>query len=282
MELTDITPNVLSSTEVPNQIFTLAPIGDIQYMNSDGFARQRFKDHLKMINDEFENVWYVGMGDYIDFMSPSNRESMKHARVYDSSRQSLDDKGRALIHELYDKILYQTSNRWIGLLKGHHYWDYSDTGTNTDQELATLLGTVYLNQCAHIEVKFMREKGWARGSVNIWAHHGVGSRKYPVSKLMDSVVPHWPEVDIYLMGHMHDSDFKPVARCVRRGDEIVSHNALAAVTGGWLKAYKEGAPTYIEEKMLAPRALGAPIIQVRPYRDGRGLFRRKIRFISEL
>lgn len=282
MELIDFQPAVLSSTEVSNQVVTIAPIGDIQYMENDGFAKQRFKDHLKMIEDEFENVWYLGMGDYIDYMSPSNRAAVSQARVYDSSRKSLDDQGRALVDALYDNILYKTKGRWLGLLKGHHYWEYSDGSGTTDMELARALDTVYLNQCALIELKFLREKGWARGTVNIWAHHGTGSAKYPASKLVNNVVPHWPEVDLYLMGHMHDSDFKPIARMVKRGNQIVDHNALAAVTGGWLKAYKEGTPTYIEEKMLAPRALGAPIIQVRPYLDERRLFRRKIRFVSEM
>jgi len=282
MELKDIAPQVLSSTEVPSEVLTIAPIGDIQYMPDEAFAKHRFKEHLKMIEGEFENVWYIGMGDYIDYMSPSNRASIKQARVYDSSRAALDAKGREHVERVYQELLAPTTGRWIGLLEGHHYWRYSDTGGTTDQDLATMLDTVFLNVCSLVEIKFMREKGWARGVVNLWAHHGVGSRKYPVGKLMDNVVPYWPEVDIYLMGHMHDTDFKAIPRMVKRSDQIVENNALAAVTGGWLKGYKEGDPTYVERGMLAPRALGAPIIQIRPYQDGRGLFRRKIRFLADV
>ena len=281
MELVDIEPKVLSSTEVPNEVLTIAPIGDVQFMNNDGFAKHRFKEHLKMIEGEFENVRYLGMGDYIDYMSPSNRTAIQQARVYDSSRAALDQKGRDFVAQVYE-LLEGTTGKWIGLLEGHHYWQYSDTGGHTDQDLAQLLECPFLNTCSYIEIKFMREKGWSRGTLNIWAHHGTGSAKYPASKLMNNVVPFWPEVDIYLMGHMHESDFKPIPRMVKRGDQIVENNARAAVTGGWLKGYKEGKATYVEEKMLAPRALGAPIIQVRPYQDGRGLFRRKIRFVSDV
>src|SRR3970282_685502 len=98
---------------------------------------------------------------------------------------------------------------------------------------------------------------------NIWAHHGVGSRKFPVGKLVDNVVPYWPEADVYLMGPMHECDSKKIA----------------GVTGGWLKGYVEDTETYIEEKMLSPRAIGAPVILVKTFQKN-GLFRRKFQYVD--
>src|SRR3990172_3416226 len=276
MQIHEFAPNTLVKDKISEGEFTIAPIGDLQLMGSNDkqVALNRFKRHLEIVENEFPNVYYLGMGDYIDFMSPSNRESLKQAKGYDASREYIERAAYTLADEFL-ALVEKTKDRWLGLLSGHHFYESPD-GTNTDQYIARKLEAPYLEKCGYISLTLARPDGKTRGTINIWCHHGVGSSKYPVSKLVNQVVPFWPEADLYFMGHMHACDHYRINRMVVRGQEVVEQNSLAVVTGGWLKSHTENQTSYIEEKMLSPRAVGQPIVVVKPYMDARGLFRRKL------
>jgi hypothetical protein len=288
MDIIDYGPERFAKAEVESgEAFTIVPIGDLQLMsegirsgsqvNLDGFRK-----HLKYIEKNYPNPMYLGMGDYIDFMSPSNRASVKQSKIYEQSREYIDETAIWLAETFVD-LVATTRGKWLGVLSGHHFHELKD-GTNTDQLIARELDAPYLGKCAHITVAFPRTSvGKVDGRINIWAHHGEGSRKYPAGKLVDNVVPHWPDVDLFFMGHMHESDSARVARyTVDSAGDLVSRNALAVVTGAWLEAISQGSTSYIEDKMLRPRATGAPVVVVEPYRDEKDRRRRKFRYISEV
>lgn len=287
MEIHEVEPKRLGGKDIEFTPFTIVPIGDVQLLDPrvpeyNSWAKKSFVNHMKRIQDECPNPYYIGMGDYIDFMSPSNRDSFKKAKIYDASRHWIEESGKILTEQFLELMEpFNTSGRWLGVLSGHHYVEFSD-GTNSDQMVARELDAPYLGYCAHIALRLRDANDKTRGSVNVWAHHGTGSRRYPASKLVNDVVPYWPEADLYLMGHMHESDASRINRMVIRGSEVVQHNALAVVTGGWLKGYVSGVETYIERSMLRPRAVGAPVVEIHPYRDRRRNFRRKFRYISEV
>jgi len=283
LKLQDFEPKVLAKENFSEEMkeFTIVPVGDLQLIDPEveeynSVALNSFKDHMSYVEDNYPNVHYIGMGDYIDYMSPSNRESVEKAKIYSPSRSYIALAGRRLADDFLD-LMAHTEGRWLGILNGHHFVGFKD-GTNSDQYIASALQAPYLDKCGYVTMRFQRPDDKNRGTINIWAHHGTGSRKYPVGKLVDSVVPFWPEGDIYLMGHMHECDYKKVQRMIARGGRIVENNAIAAVTGGWLKGYVEDVTTYVEEKMLSPKAIGAPVIVVRTYQDTSGLFRRKFAY----
>ena len=284
MELREFEPRVIAKEDFSEEMseFTIAPIGDLQLIDPDveGFravAVNAFKRHMAFVEDNFPNVHYIGMGDYIDFMSPSNRDSVGKAKMYQPTESFISVAARRLADDFLE-IVQHTTGRWMGLLSGHHYYEFKD-GTNTDQYIANALEAPYLNKCGYLTMRFQRPDDKNRGTINIWAHHGVGSRKFPVGKLVDNVVPYWPEADVYLMGHMHECDYKKIERMIARGGQIVENKAIAVVTGGWLKGYVEDTETYIEEKMLSPRAIGAPVILVKTFQKN-GLFRRKFQYVD--
>jgi hypothetical protein len=285
LELHEVSPEKLAGKDIGFEPFTIVPVGDVQLLDPripeySTWAKKAFVRHMSRIRDEHPNPFYIGMGDYIDFMSPSNRESFKHAKVYDSSRHWIEEGANILTDQFLELLEpFDTKGRWLGVLSGHHFAEFSD-GTNTDQRIARELDAPYLGMCGHVSLRLRDDSSKTRGRINIWAHHGVGSRRYPSSKLVADVVPYWPEADLYLMGHMHESDAARINRMVIRGSEVVDHNALAVVCGGWLKGYVEGVDSYVSNAMLRPRAIGAPVIEVHPYRDNRDLFRREFKYVS--
>jgi len=286
METISYTPERFALTEVDStEPFTIVPIGDLQLM-SQGIESgatvnlSGFKKHLKYIEKTYPNPLYLGMGDYIDFMSPSNRDSIKKSKIYEQSREYIDKAAEDLAMEFVE-LLNHTKGKWLGILTGHHFYELG-SGITTDQLISSKLDAPYLGRVAHITVKYVN-KDKVDGHLNIWAHHGEGARKYPAGKIIDNVAPHWPDVDLFFMGHMHESDSARIARyTVDSSGDIVTRNSLAVVTGAWLEPVTAGVSSYIENQVLRPRATGAPVVIVEPWTDEKRRKRRKFRYISEV
>jgi hypothetical protein len=214
---------------------------------------------------------FVGLGDYTDFASPSNRKRYKQADLYDNAQDAIELTARYLAREVYKKYLVGTY--WLGLVHGHHYFEFVD-GTNSDQYLASLLDTAYLGTSAIIRLHF--EEGCKSGAILLWMHHGNGGgmKSYsPLTKL-ENLAMSW-DVDIFLMGHQTKVATSKIDRVypVFHGDSAkLYHKTVHLVgTGGWSKAYMIGNKRgntpqgcYVEQKMLMPVALGAPIIYIDP------------------
>ena len=291
MELVSFTPQTVKSMTLPMQEMRLMPIGDIQY-GAQGCDVERLKAHLKWGMEQ--NCYFIGMGDYVDQMSPSNRKAYSSimASLYDSAREAVDEGIEAKRKEL-EKILAPTKGRWLGLIQGHHQWVFA-SGDTTDSRLAGFLGCPLLGDCAMVVLRMeslRRGKGGRSGTgsklhvpVKIWAHHGQGSGQTAAAAL--TKLEHAAKrffADIYLMGHYHTKPAVPVPWIDFDVDakgrvRFNSRNRYLVATGGFLKGYEEGTknamglPTgsYIEKAMLAPVTLGGPVIYIRPReRSGR-------------
>lgn len=254
----------------------IMPIGDIQWSGRDSeVAMGMLKRHVQWGVDK--GAYFIGMGDYIDFMSPSNRARFQNAGLYDTTIKSVDDKARSLIEDLWLKVLKPSRGRWLGLLEGHHFHQYRD-GTTTDQELAGLLDAPFLGSSAFVRL-VLRMSKTRQAPVTIWCHHGVGGGGMlgaPLNKL-EKLLTSW-EADIYLMGHHHKKVAGPIDRIEpawgggRRGEASLVHRTkIIACTGSFLKGYaandadgKVPRGGYVEQKMLNPVALGGILVTIRP------------------
>lgn len=272
MELATYTVRV-PRTVNPEPII-VAPIGDIQYA---GRASSTAVDMLKRHIDRCQklNAWYVGLGDYTDAFSPSNRQRLRAAALYDTAEDVIDDKALDLTLELYQDILAPTKGRWLGLLHGHHFATLK-TGETTDQRLCQLLNARFLGTSAFIRLQ-IQSGGGTRNNIVLWAHHGCGGgmkAAAPLNKL-ENVAPYF-DADVYLLGHMSKQATAPIQRIVPRfhghGAPDLIHKKLMLVgCGGFSKHYVQGAKqgkvpmgSYVEQKMLNPAALGAPLIRIMP------------------
>jgi hypothetical protein len=271
---------------LPNGVFTLIPLGDIQYDGSSESTALRLLKETIQRGVEAE-AFYIGMGDYTDFLSPSNRDRLRSAALYDTANDVIERTGEALINEIHE-ILRPTAGRWLGLLEGHHFQEFSD-GTTSDMRLAAMLRTHHLGTSAFVGLTFKR--GRSSLLVNLWAQHGEGngqSPSAPITKL-DKVVQAF-EADLYLLGHMTKLAHAPINRIYPAwgGKEPdVYHRDIHLVgTGGFSRAIQIGKRaglvprgSYVEQAMMRPVSLGAPIIRIkieRSTKGGRDLLQRRI------
>lgn len=253
----------------------IAPLGDFQYTGKKGsLAGELLKRHLDRCLEL--GAFFVGMGDYIDAFSPSNRQRLRAAALYDTAEDVIDDKLLELTHELFSEYLKPTKGRWLGLLHGHHFGSLK-TGEITDQRLCQMLDTSFLGTSAFIRFQFQISS--SMGNVVLWVHHGCGGgmKAYsPLTKL-ENIAPYW-DADVFIMGHTSKMATTPINRVIPRwdgrgGPDLVHKKIMLVGSGSFSKGYVPGARQglvpmggYVEQKMLNPAALGAPIINIRPDR----------------
>jgi hypothetical protein len=247
----------------------IMPVGDIQWHGHEDFvAIKMLARHIAWGVDQ--GAYFLGMGDYIDFMSPSNRSKLAGAGFYDTSAEAIDDKAIELADELFDKALAPSKGRWLGLLEGHHYAQLRD-GSTTDQYLARKLNARFLGSSAY--VRLVLTAGNKRVPCVIWAHHGNGGGSgsgAPLNRL-DAVTKTF-DADVYLMGHQHKLVGAPVDYVTpvfdKSGGHLKHRTKMLACTGSFLKGYvansRQGSVprgTYVEQKMLNPVSLGGALLR---------------------
>ena len=260
----------LISYEIPrvhsdHRPIVLAPLGDLQYSGERGpTADDELKRHIDRCLEL--NAYFVGLGDMTDFASPSNRQRLKAAALYDSAEDVIEDKALALTLEVYERFLKPTVGRWIGMVHGHHWYQLA-SGETTDQRLCQMLKCRFLGTSAFIRLQWKLDS--MRANTVIWVHHGCGGglkAHAPVLKL-ENLVPYW-DADIFLIGHMSKLATAPINRIVprwhgRNAPDLVHKKIFLVGCGGFSKSYVEGHKqgnvpqgNYVEQKMLNPAALG--------------------------
>jgi hypothetical protein len=268
----------IAQTQSDHRPIVIAPLGDIQYAGQRGpTSKSLLKEHIAQCLEE--KAWFIGMGDYIDFMSPSNRQRRQAAAFYDLTEDTIDDKALDLVLELYQEYLKPTKGRWIGMLHGHHY-TWLKTGDTSDQRLCQLLETRFLGTSAYIRLQFVIPKSSTRCNVTLWAHHGCGGGQKagaPLGKIEDQAAS-FPGADIYLMGHTTKSPVAPIEQIYPRwhghgAPDLVHKRVYLVNSGGFAKGHAKASKQgnvpmggYVEQGMMRPASLGAPIIRIEPRR----------------
>lgn len=268
-------PEASLDRRVPENEIWLMPLGDIQWGTTDCDV-DRFKRHVEW-GLSHPGVYFIGMGDYMDFASPSSRKALNHAllEAYDVVSASIDELVLLNIERFLEETsLSKAKGRFLGLLSGHHLWNFQD-GKNGDQVLAEKLEAPYLGTCAFVRLRLPGT------DVTIWCHHGVGggiTMGAPINRLERLVSAF--DADIYLIGHHHKLIAAPIDTIypVFRGKkaELKHRTRLLACTGSFMRGYTAyrtgptGIPqgSYVEQKMLPPVALGGILIKIAAKPDG--------------
>ena len=274
MEILEIEVTGKKALTLPWEEVQVMPIGDVQ-LGAHGVAEDRLRESIKWAMDQ-GNVYFIGMGDYIDVLSPSNRAAFQSAKLYDSARELMADAARGLTDRFLD-LVDGTAGRWLGILEGHHYFEFDD-GTTSDTVIAQRLTTTFLGTCAFVRMSFVR-KNRTSMKCTIWAHHGAGNGLTPHSPLTRLYhVMHMFDADIYLMGHQTKRPVVKVPRLYMAEKppyRIIARNKVLAGTGGYMEGYNEGSRvsgraqgSYVEKALLAPSSLGSVLLKIRPVHDG--------------
>ena len=214
------------------------------------------------------------MGDYVDTNSPSNRDRLRAANLYDPGM--IDDIVKRYCDELLE-VLLPTRNRWIGMLEGHHWHQFEDGGTS-DTYLCQRLNATFLGTCAITRLTFA-DNAKHTAVYKIWSHHGAISSGSTLASPLNKLVAFSArcDADMFLIAHSHQLPAGPFdAISVNdKGPVRINHRTKwALVTGSFMRGYLQGhtvggrpGGTYVEKNMLPPASLGAQLITLTPTRD---------------
>jgi hypothetical protein len=250
--------------------FYLIPFGDV-HRSSPACDEERWTEMLRWGKKKPRCYW-LGIGDYDDLASASERFILGDRRLHDSTAKTIE--ALYLKHtQRFAKEIGFMRDRIIGLHEGNHYGEFPN-GTTTTQKLAELMGCKYLGVSSFIRLRFINKSCKYHNVVDIWTHHGKsggrtsGSSLNPVERMMGI-----SEADVYLMGHDHRKTVahKSRLRLVRDGDgiRIVSRTIILGRTGGFLKGYETGTASYVADGAYDPCELGVIKIEMTPKRDRR-------------
>jgi hypothetical protein len=242
-----------------NRPLRLIPFGDV-HRDSPSHSAEcwgRFKEYGKSLKDTL----FLGMGDYLDSYSTSERSIIYHEAIHESTRKREEEESRGRISALAAELSWMRG-KCIGIMSGNHFVRFAD-GTTGDMKLAESLNTRFLGVCTAFRLSFgFSNHGTATVSIDIFAHHGkgggttAGGRFNAVEKLANIC-----EADIFLMGDNHARGVFPLGDKLRlesnqRGAYLRSRHAWIGRTGSFLKAYEPGESNYVVDRALTPSNLG--------------------------
>ena len=241
-----------------NRPLSLIPFGDV-HRDSPAHSSSKWEEFLAYAKTKPDAV-FLGMGDYFDSFSTSERILMSNPLIHDSSRQNFESAAKLKISEMSNELM-DFKGRFVGLLSGNHFVQFAD-GTNSDMRLAGILETEYLGVCSAIRIVFRGLHGTCTVSVDVFAHHGkgggqtAGGRLNAVEKLAQIA-----EADIFLMGDNHARGAIPIGDKLRivgggKNISIRSRQSWIGRTGSFLKAYEPGEVSYVVDRALQPSNLG--------------------------
>lgn len=249
-----------------NEPIYLIPFGDI-HRSSPMCHVDKWLEFLDWARTK-KRAYFLGMGDYDDLASASERRILLNKDLHDSSLRTLEKLYLYHTNKLYKEIKFM-EGRIIGLLEGNHYGEFSNQ-TTTTQKLAELLKCRYLGVSTFIRITFSNSS--RRASVDIWAHHGKGASRLiggslnRVQQMGESA-----EADIYLMGHDHKKSVGLVTKLALKsgGGYLNLHHKkqLYARTGSFLKGYEDEKVSYVADMALSPTDLGVVKIELTPRRN---------------
>lgn len=266
MQIVDVT--------LPGKTLKLAPVGDFQY-GAQGCDVGKLKRHIAY--GVRHKWWFLGMGDYLDHFSPSNKRALVAASVdlYDSARELLDDAVKQRCMTLVDEVLHKSAGRWVGMVHGDHIWDFSD-GTNCDSMIADEVGAEYLGTAAIVRISL--EGTPDAPPLRVLVTHGRGASVSSTGKTLhlERLLSAF-DVDVVLMGHSHLKYGFPVdkLKTVTMPDgtpKLVNETKILGITGSFYNGYQQnqrngaGLPTgsYPEHGAMRPIPTGGILIDATP------------------
>lgn len=254
------------NVEKINEPIYLIPFGDIHRF-APLCDNDKWLEFLSWAKNK-SNSYFLGMGDFLDFLSYSERQALLHATLHESSYQTIEDLMSSQTNRLIDEISFM-QGKLIGLIEGNHYGVFQ-SGMTTTQMMCEKLKTKYLGISAFIRLSFMY--GHKSASIDIWAHHGKGASRLLGGSLntveqMSAI----SDAQINLMGHDHKKSvaFK-TNLFLSEGKGCIKLNQrkiLIGRTGSFLKGYVDGAPSYIARGAMTPTDLGVLKIELTPKRS---------------
>ena len=243
----------------------LIPFGDVHY-GANGFHAERFDEFCEWAKKK-KGAYFIGMGDYTDMGSDSEKLILGDKKLHDDTRYQLNEIYKKQAAEFAKKIKFM-EGRLIGLIQGNHGAELLN-GTTVDQYICDLLNCKYLGSSSMIWLGLSYKPGHSTRRIILWAHHGKGggmTAGSPINTIekMEKIAL----ADIYLMGHTHTkgvvttSQLELTKSSFKGNLELHQRKRLFVSTGSFLKSYEDGKPSYVAKRALRPSDLGTAKIEI--------------------
>jgi predicted phosphodiesterase len=209
-----------------------------------------------------DSTYFIGMGDYLDSTSTTERECLGQIskQMHETFKRDTQALQQAKIDKFSDEISFM-KGRLIGLLNGNHYFEFQ-SGINGDQKLADKLDCKYLGVCALIRLSLV---SYGRTqTLDIFAHHGMGASRLiggsinRVAQMFEGV-----EADIAIMGHDHKRGAMPTTprlflHCDHKTGalKVKQRESWAIRSGSYLASFRAGESNYNVDACRMPSSLG--------------------------
>lgn len=224
---------------------------------------QKFIDRYK--NDK--SAYFVGVGDYLDELSASERRKYINADYHDSTTKNISKFYTQRAINMSKEISFM-KGRLIGLCEGNHFFKLED-GTTTTNIMCRELDCKYLGVKTFIELIFRIDKHHAHRIV-VCLHHGEGGGRRAstsVGKLEN--MAHTHDADIILMGHDHrknhvESTIIGITHAQTGKPNVIERVQYCARTGGFLKGYIDQHQSYVVDANMPPNSLGNVEFHITP------------------
>jgi hypothetical protein len=250
-----------------NEPIYLIPFGDI-HRHSPLCHEEKWVEFLTWAKTK-RNAYFLGMGDYDDMASASERDILSNRHLHEATKDTLE----TLYKKFTDKLVKELSfmdGRLIGLLEGNHYAEFQN-GTTSTQRMCEALNCPYLGCNAFVRISFTLSGRNTRQCIDVFAHHGLGAARFSggsIKRVED--MQNVAQADIYLMGHDHRKSVatKSILQLKDGGGDVrLSHQKIIiGRTGSFLRGYVPGAKSYVADRNLVPSDLGVIKIEMTPRR----------------
>ena len=245
---------------------TLIPFGDIHH-GGKLLASDKWYEFLAWAKT-VPNALFLGMGDYTDMLSGSERKAIRKDELHDQSIDSLEEFYLSKIDTFYKDISFM-KGKVLGLLEGNHHIKF-ESGETSTQMLCRMLKTKSLGNQAFVKLKI--DTGGGRSlAVVIFAAHGITSSARTVSGGMGAVekMEFISEADLYLQGHSHQRGALPFSKLhlIDTNDgkmKVIERKGYFVRTGSFMRSYVPGARSYAANRLMRPGDLGVVPITITP------------------
>lgn len=235
--------------------------------NCDVGRWHAFLNYCKKLQEK-EKVYYLGLGDYDDLGSTSERMKIRDSYFHDTTSNSLDEYMEKRTREFLKEIAFM-KDRTIGMIEGNHHYQFQSGQTST-MLMCKELNAKYLGGISVVRVAF-NWSGNRRAAVDIYAHHtsgskGSGRRAGSSLNKLEDMADVW-DVDICVAGHDHKMNSGFPVRMYLDSQMVVKQKDILLVrTGSFQKGWVPDRQGYVPTFNGKPNFLGCPIIKLTPVR----------------
>ena len=240
----------------------LVPIGDIHLGNA-GCDEKKVIELVRWISER-EDVYWLGMGDYVDCINYSDKRFDPNT----VSERYMANLSNAVPMQIEDVInlLLPIADKCIGLHRGNHeetirlryHYDVM-------YEMWKLFKAPILQDSAITRLRF-RDNSTHRFAFDIFSTHGTaGGRKGggKINRLEDMIG--FYDADVYLMGHSHIKETETKSTLYLDNQlNLKVRKRILAVTGCFLRGYQQGVSSYVEKWGYPPTDTGVVKLMFNP------------------